>query len=174
MIIFINGAFGVGKTTIAQKMIQVLPDSMLYDPEEVGYMLWNILRPIGLDGDFQDYVAWRSLVPLVGEVLQGTYKRTLVIPMTIWKETYFTEVMDGLRTFDPNLYHFCLTASTETIHDRLRQRAEQAEEAWVFQQTAKCVQAFQSPLFREQIDTTLRDADEIVDLIFNRISLDKR
>ena len=174
MIIFINGAFGVGKTTIAQKLLQVLPDGMLYDPEEVGYMLWNILKPIGLDGDFQDYVAWRRLVPLVGEALQGAYKRTLVIPMTIWKEMYFTEVMDGLRTFEPNLYHFCLTASIETIHNRLRQRAEQAEGAWVFQQTAQCVQAFQSPLFHEQIDTTTRNSDEIVDQILNRISLNKR
>jgi len=35
VIIFINGSFGVGKTTVAEKLVSRLPDSLLYDPEEV-------------------------------------------------------------------------------------------------------------------------------------------
>ena len=169
MIIFVNGAFGVGKTTTAQKIVELLPNSMLYDPEEVGYMLWNILRPIGLDGDFQDYAAWRPLVASVAEGLRDAYKRTLVIPMTIWKKTYFTEVTDGLRRVDPDFHHFCLAAPLETIHGRLRQRAEQAEGAWAFQQTAKCVQAFQSPMFDERIDTAALGPDDIAAQILARV-----
>lgn len=43
MIIMINGAFGVGKTTIAEKLLGTIANSMLYDPEEVGFMLRNII-----------------------------------------------------------------------------------------------------------------------------------
>lgn len=36
MIIFINGALGVGKTTVAELLVSRLSNSLLYDPEEVG------------------------------------------------------------------------------------------------------------------------------------------
>jgi uridine kinase len=36
MIIMINGAFGAGKTTVANKLLKLMPNCMLYDPEEVG------------------------------------------------------------------------------------------------------------------------------------------
>ena len=43
MIIMINGAFGVGKTTIANELLKEIKNSMIYDPEEVGFMLRNII-----------------------------------------------------------------------------------------------------------------------------------
>lgn len=52
MIIMINGSFGSGKTTAANLLLRMLPDSMIFDPEEIGYMLRKIVRedyndPIG-------------------------------------------------------------------------------------------------------------------------------
>ncbi|KAB3532841.1 hypothetical protein [Alkaliphilus serpentinus] len=43
MIIMINGPFGVGKTTTAYKLLNSLDNSMIFDPEEVGFMLRNII-----------------------------------------------------------------------------------------------------------------------------------
>ncbi|GLI84134.1 hypothetical protein ANABIO32_18340 [Rossellomorea marisflavi] len=43
MIIMINGAFGAGKTTLANALCKELPGSMIFDPEEVGYMLRNVI-----------------------------------------------------------------------------------------------------------------------------------
>jgi deoxyadenosine/deoxycytidine kinase len=39
MIIMINGPFGAGKTTTAQLLQAHIPNSMIFDPEEIGYML---------------------------------------------------------------------------------------------------------------------------------------
>lgn len=39
----INGAFGVGKTTIANELVKEIENSMIYDPEEISFMLSNIL-----------------------------------------------------------------------------------------------------------------------------------
>ena len=39
MIIWINGAFGAGKTTLADELGGRLPDAVLFDPEYVGYIL---------------------------------------------------------------------------------------------------------------------------------------
>ena len=59
MILIINGAFGVGKTTVAALLHRALPGSMIYDPERVGSVLmrlpsWIHLRGRGTD-DFQDH-----------------------------------------------------------------------------------------------------------------------
>jgi len=50
MIIWINGGFGEGKTTLAQELDRRLTDAVVYDPEDVGLMLWKWMRP---NGDFQ-------------------------------------------------------------------------------------------------------------------------
>lgn len=49
IIIWLNGAFGVGKTTTAWSVISL---SRIFDPEEVGYMLAHVMvhEPVN---DFQ-------------------------------------------------------------------------------------------------------------------------
>ena len=42
MIVILDGAFGVGKTTAAKGLLARIPDRMLYDPEDVGQMLRTI------------------------------------------------------------------------------------------------------------------------------------
>src|SRR5690625_7808409 len=66
MIIMVNGAFGVGKTTISNELLKVVNNSMLYDSEEIGFMLRNILpnhikRLEANTGDFQDLELWKEL-----------------------------------------------------------------------------------------------------------------
>jgi hypothetical protein len=58
VIIWLNGGFGAGKTTLAEELHRRLPDAVVYDPEQVGVMLWKFMRP---NGDFQDLPSWREL-----------------------------------------------------------------------------------------------------------------
>lgn len=67
MIIMINGAFGVGKTTVANELLQTVSNSMLYDPEIVGFMLREIItEDIKHENEktdnFQDLELWKVLV----------------------------------------------------------------------------------------------------------------
>ena len=39
MLIWLNGAFGVGKTQTAHELHRRLPDSFIYDPEQAGYFM---------------------------------------------------------------------------------------------------------------------------------------
>ena len=50
VIIWLNGGFGAGKTTLAAELHRRLPDAVVFDPEQVGSMLWKSLPP---GGDFQ-------------------------------------------------------------------------------------------------------------------------
>jgi hypothetical protein len=37
--VFINGPFGVGKTSVANVLVERIPGAMIYDPEKVGSFL---------------------------------------------------------------------------------------------------------------------------------------
>ena len=85
VIIWINGGFGAGKTTLAQELHQRLPDAVVYDPEDVGLMLWKWIRP---NGDFQHLPNWRELVVATALSLRRHHVETLIVPMSLIRDAY--------------------------------------------------------------------------------------
>ncbi|HLR16071.1 MAG TPA: AAA family ATPase [Bacillota bacterium] len=169
MIIMINGAFGVGKTSVATELVKEINHSMLYDPEEVGFMLRNILPPPiqqreAVTGDFQDFKLWKELTVSVAASLKDTYNMDLVVPMTICNPQYFEYIKRGFTKIDPQTFHFCLTASKKTIYDRLLERGEE-EENWCFQQTDRCLESFSTHDFSQYVETDDRGISEVVKVI---------
>jgi chloramphenicol 3-O-phosphotransferase len=172
VIIFINGAFGAGKTTVAELLVQSIPGSLLYDPEIVGIGLRYIVEPIVTFDDFQDLPPWRPLVVETARHLLKTYRRTLIVPMTLWNKAYFLEIMDGLRTFEPHLFHFCLTATEVTLRKRLQERASSPQAyAWTCERIERCVTAFQDGMFAVQLATDDRTPEELVAEILSQMSM---
>ncbi|HFI0446577.1 TPA: adenylyl-sulfate kinase [Streptococcus suis] len=60
MIIWLNGPFGVGKTTLANILHKRIENSYLYDPELLGDFLQHQLPQTVCPEDFQDYSVWRQ------------------------------------------------------------------------------------------------------------------
>ncbi len=172
MIIFINGAFGAGKTTVAELLVQSIPNSLLYDPEVVGAALRYIVQPIVQFDDFQDLPPWRPLVVETARQLLKTYGRTLIVPMTLWNKAYFLEIMDGLRTFEPQLFHFCLTATESTLLKRLQNRPSSPQAfAWACERIERCVTTFQDDMFAVQLATDDRTPEQLVAEILSQVSM---
>ena len=175
MIIMINGAFGVGKTSVASELVEAMDNSMLFDPEVVGFMLRHVIQDEIKKTDertdnFQDLKMWRSLTVSVAEQLQTTYKKNLIVPMTIYNKGYFQHIFNGFKRIDEETYHFCLTAKKETIHRRLLERGE-TEGNWCFQQTDKCMAAFEDTCFKKFISTDELNVAEIVKIIRKDVGL---
>jgi broad-specificity NMP kinase len=172
MIVMINGAFGVGKTTVANELLKVIKNSMLFDPEEVGYMVRNVLpdevKQLEAEtGDFQDLQLWRELTVKVASTITSTYHVNLIVPMTIRKPEYYHYIFNGFNRIDKHTHHFCLTASKETIYERLRERGEE-EGNWCFQQTDMCLKAYNEYDFGEYVDTENVSIQAVVDHISKR------
>lgn len=177
MIIMINGAFGVGKTTVSKLLDEQLENSMIFDPEEVGLMLRNTLPDYikqneKENGDFQNLHLWKKLTVQMARILIEKYNMTLIVPMTLWKKENFTYIKEGFKEIEQATYHFCLTASEEVIHERLRNRGE-GEGNWCFQQTSKCLQAFETYNFEMYIDTENKSPEKIVETMLDVMKVKK-
>ncbi|WP_186786035.1 hypothetical protein [Paenibacillus agilis] len=100
MIIMINGAFGSGKTSAANMLQPLIENSMIYDPEEIGYMLRNLIpedvrKEDERTDDFQDIELWRILTVKTAKEVKQKYNKHLIVPMTIYKEQYFEYIYNG-------------------------------------------------------------------------------
>jgi hypothetical protein len=168
MIVFINGPFGIGKTTVAELLVERLPDSLLYDAERVGSLLLRLYPPGKRPSDFQDSRLWRRLTVLLPRLLLATRRGPLIMPMTIWRPAYFREVVGGLRASEPNLYHFTLTATPATLEARICQSGEAIN--WRLDHLLLCTAALAAPEFATHIATDGKTPIEVVEAIMVRLA----
>ncbi|WP_217282750.1 AAA family ATPase [Paenibacillus alginolyticus] len=125
----INGAFGAGKTTAANELLPFVPNNMIFDPEEIGYMLRKLVTVEDRlvherTDDFQDMELWRVLTVKTAAELKSTYNKHLIVPMTIYKRQNFDYIYDGFKRIDKNVFHFCLSATAETLYRRITKRGD--------------------------------------------------
>jgi chloramphenicol 3-O-phosphotransferase len=172
VIVILNGAFGVGKTTTAKRLVTALPNAMIYDPEIIGFFIKRLNRALPMrgdgTGDYQDIVRWRTLTVTAARWLRRCSRRTLIVPMTLAWPAYYQEIVAGLRQIDPDLHHFCLIASLPTIQQRLLDRGD-APGGWTFQQTLRCVETLQADQYALHIDTERHNVEQVVELILRQL-----
>ncbi|APU21289.1 ATP-binding protein [Actinoalloteichus sp. GBA129-24] len=83
MLLFVNGPFGVGKTTTVNLLAQDLPEALVIDPEKVGHMLWSQLpEPLRAE-EFELEPVWPVVTRCLLDQTARTYGRTILVPMTI-------------------------------------------------------------------------------------------
>ena len=119
VIIWINGGFGAGKTTLAEELHRRLPDAMVYDPEDVGLMLWKWMPP---NGDFQHLPSWRDLVVATALALRRHHADTLIVPMSLIRDPYRAEILGGLADAGEQVLHVFLETGAGILRERLNAR----------------------------------------------------
>ena len=175
MIVLLNGAFGIGKTTVARLLVRELPDAALFDPEHIGFVLRRLpsifpLRGRGTD-DFQDLPAWRSLT-VRGARLVRALRSTVVVPMAFDRLDYLGEIRTGIATADSDVRHFCLTAPLATVHARLQKRGAHAGDpraAWMYRRASECVAAHADAAFAVHVPTEGLSAEDVVGRIVDHL-----
>lgn len=127
MIVWINGGFGSGKSTLAEELHRRLPDAVVYDPEEVGLMLWKWIPP---NGDFQNLPSWRELVVATALSLRRHHADTLIVPMSLIRDAYRDEILGGLTDAGEDVLHVFLEADVGVLRERLNARGRHPGREW--------------------------------------------
>lgn len=170
MIIWINGAFGSGKTQTAFQLHRRLANSYVFDPEHAGfYIRRNIPKEASKD-DFQDYSMWREINYSMLKFLTREYDGTIIVPMTLVNPHYFGEIVGRLRNEGVPVHHFTLCASKEVLHRRLLTRGE-GKNSWAAQQMDRCIEGLSSEVFRHHLQTDHMTVESIVETIASVLHL---
>ena len=168
MIIWINGPFGVGKTSVARRLVKSLDRVRLVDPERIGFMLRKTW-PKRVCPDFQDLPAWRQMtLDLVTEASASW--RTVVVPMTLANPAYHDEIIGGLRRRGVEVHHVTLMAPATTLKRRIwRRLSGPGSKRWELARVAPTLAMLSRPEFAIHVDTDGRKIADIAREVLARI-----
>jgi hypothetical protein len=171
MIIWINGAFGSGKTNTAFELKRRIKNSYVYDPEEMGYFIRDNIPKELKKSDFQDFPIWRDFNYQILEYMSVHYDGIIIVPMTITNDIYYNEILGKLREKGIDIRHFTLTADKGTLIKRLRKRGD-GKNSWAANQIDRCIKALDNSIFKEHIYTDKMTIYEVVDYIGKSCRID--
>jgi hypothetical protein len=120
MIVWINGAYGSGKTTLVTEITRRRSDAVIFDPEHLGYLLRESV-PVPTD-NFQDLPSWREIVVAAVLSLKRHHANLLLVPMTLINPAYRREVLGALRAADVELLEVFLDVPADELRRRIESR----------------------------------------------------
>ena len=88
VVVRINGAFGVGKTSVAKALVRQWDGAVLFDPEQIGALLRRTIPRDRHTDDYQDFPLWRRLTMETVSGLATECGRPIVVPMTLTNDAY--------------------------------------------------------------------------------------
>lgn len=167
MIIWINGAFGSGKTTTAFELSRRIENSFVYDPENVGYFIWKNAPERFSKGDFQDIGLWREFNYKMLKMICDNYDGTVIVPMTLVNPDYYDEIVNRLISDGVALRHFILYAGKETLVKRLNRRRAGVlgRESFAKKSISRCIYAFDNYITETKIMVDNMLVDQVVEEI---------
>lgn len=173
MILWLNGSFGAGKTTVAHELQRRLPDAFVYDPENVGYFLRKNAPEVCRTEDFQDVPLWRDFNYETLKWIAGTYPGVILVPMTLNRQQYFDEIIGRLVRDGVVVHHVILWAGRETLLKRLGKRSlgRLSREEFAVRAIGKSLAFFATRPEGEKILTDDLTVDQVVEAVAARWGL---
>jgi len=172
MILWINGAFGAGKTTAAFELHRRIPGSFVYDPENAGYWIRQNAPPSFSKGDFQDFPLWRLANYEMLKLLAGGHEGVIIAPMTLVCRQYYDEIVTRLIDDGVDVRHFILYASKPVIQERLKIRSFGKPDNFALNSIDRCVRAFDNIITETKIMTDGKGVDDVVREIAEKSNLE--
>ncbi|MEV8512712.1 AAA family ATPase [Dactylosporangium sp. NPDC051484] len=132
MIVWINGPFGAGKSTLTAELCRREPRARAFDPERIGWVLKRTLGWVRQEvrhGDYQDLPAWRAAT-VAAAAWQARGADPLLVPMTVLRRRYLEEIVAGLRGRGHEVRHVLLDVSAPVLVERIEADEDPGPQGW--------------------------------------------
>lgn len=128
MIIWISGAYGVGKSTLAEVMAAKMEHALIFDAEEVGNAVRENYPNCPYGYIFEDYPLWSEFCYLLLKDIHTKFQKDILVPMTLLRTDSY-HIIERLRKDKIPTELIILEADRQTVHDRILSRGEE-EGCW--------------------------------------------
>lgn len=168
MIIWISGPYGVGKSTLAECLLNKIENAMIFDAEEVG----NAVRgnypnnPHGVI--FEDYHLWSEFNYKLLKDIHNNFNHNILVPMTLIRENSYKNIIEKLIKDGIDTKFIVLDASYENIYNRILARGED-ENCWCIENIKMSKDLIKITDYDYYINTDNRSVEEISNIIIEYI-----
>ncbi len=167
MIIWISGAYGVGKSTLADALAERMENALIFDAEEVG----NAVRGNYPDCPYgyisEDYPLWGEFCHKLFRDIHDTFPKDIIVPMTLVRRASYEKIIQSLAGDGIETFLIILEASRQSIHDRILARGEE-EGCWCME-NIEMARAGSAALPGIHIDTDDREVEELADIVLDKV-----
>ena len=166
-IFWINGAYGVGKSTVAECLQNKLDKAHIFDAEEVGNAIRdNYPNESKHSMIFEDYPLWiETNYKLLLDIF-NKYNGDIIVPMTLIREQSYFGIIKMLEDSGISVKYIFLDGDYQTIHDRIIARGEK-EDCWCMQNINSCLDIQNNEKHAIHINTVGKTIDDIVERIID-------
>ena len=128
MIIWISGAYGVGKSTLADAMAAKINNVLIFDAEEVGNAVRGSYPGCPYGYIFEDYPLWGEFCYMLLKDVHEKFHKDILVPMTLLRKDSYG-IIDKLNRDGIDTRLIVLEAGYQTVRDRILARGEE-EGCW--------------------------------------------
>lgn len=166
MIIWISGAYGVGKSTLAEAMAAKMKDALIFDAEEVGNAVRENYPDCPYGYIFEDYPLWGEFCYLLLKDVHEKFHKDILVPMTLLrKESY--RIIKKLLSEGIDTRLVVPEASHQTVHDRILARGEE-EGCWCME-NIELAREGSAALPGIHVQTDNKTVDNLCDEVLNQM-----
>ena len=169
MVVWINGPYGVGKSTLAEKLHERDPESFIFDAEAVGNAVRdNLPRALYNGAVFEAYPLWFSFCAELLRKISAGFGGHVYVPMTLVYKDSFARIAQPLAESGVAAKHILLVSTHEIVHDRILARGED-EGCWCMENIDLCLKNQREFDDVIRIESTGKTADELADEVLGTI-----
>ena len=128
MVIWISGAYGVGKSSLASALKNKMNNALIFDAEEVGNAVRDSYPNVPYGYIFEDYTLWGEFCFKLIKDVHNKFQKDIIVPMTLVRKDSY-KIIKNLRKAGIDVKFYILEASYQSIHARILARGEE-EGCW--------------------------------------------
>lgn len=165
MIFWLNGAYGVGKTTVANRLLLLLRNAHLFDPELVGNGIRDNYPEALFCETYEEYPIWLETNYRLLKDLHARHDGDIVVPMTLLREASYAAILGRLQDEGVPVKYIFLDADEATLRHRLIDLGREKPDSWCVGHIPACLIAQDADTHAVHIDTVNRPPEDIADEI---------